>query len=94
MAIQVQEVHDIPDHSRRLQSLLMRTVRQEATSETSGLFDTRQVWIKNGFAVDWYVRERSGADRACAVVVLPFVKVMSKSMINDWLYGKKSKAPT
>lgn len=55
MAIQVQEVHYIPDHSGRLQPLLLSTVRQKTPSETSRLFDTRQVWIKNGFAVDWYV---------------------------------------
>lgn len=94
MAIQIQEVHYIPDHSRRFQPLLLSTVRQKTPSETSRLFDTRQVWIKNGLAVDRYVRERSGADRACAVVVLPFVKIMPKSMISDWLYGKKRKAPT
>lgn len=53
-----------------------------------------QVWVKGGRTVDWDVRKRSGADGACAVVVLPFVKVMSKGMVSDLVVWKEGKIPT
>lgn len=78
MAVEKEEVDDVPHNGRGFETLLLRAVHDEVSAESSGLLDVREGGIKVRRAVRREVRERGRPLRAGTVIVLPFVDVMAE----------------
>lgn len=77
MAVEEEEVDDVPHDGRGLETLLLRAIDDKVSPEPSRFLDVREGRIESRRPVERDVRERSGSFRAGAVVVLPLVDVVS-----------------
>lgn len=55
----------------------MRAIDDKIAPKAAGLADVDEGWVEDGFPVDGEVREGSRARRGAAMILLPFVEVMS-----------------